>query len=108
MTDEKNLSLLSLCAKARKVSSGEFQTEASIHKGTARLVIIAADASDNTKRKFENACAYYEVPCCTLSDKDTLGSLIGKGARTTLAIEDEGFAKAFAKKNQIPYGRGNG
>ena len=83
-------------------------TEASIHKGKARLVVISQDASENTKRKFENACKYYEVPICFLSDRDTLGSLVGKGPRTALSIEDDGFAKAFAKKNQIPYGgRGN-
>ena len=28
----------------------------------AELVIVAEDASDNTKKKFQNMCDFYEVP----------------------------------------------
>ena len=47
-------SYLGLAKKAGKVRSGEFQTEEAVKKKLACLVILAADASDNTKKKFQN------------------------------------------------------
>ena len=47
--EKKILSLFGLATKAGKVASGEFQTETAVKSGTAFLVVIAKDASDNTK-----------------------------------------------------------
>ena len=58
----KGLSLLSLATRAGKTKSGNFQTEQAVKSGTAYLVIIAADASENTKKKFRNMCSFYDVP----------------------------------------------
>ena len=49
MTD-RALSLLSIAVKAGKVVSGGFMSERTICDGTAHFVIIAGDASDNTKQ----------------------------------------------------------
>ncbi len=48
----KSLGTLGLAMKSGNVVSGEFLTEQAIRAGTARLVIVAEDASDNTKRNF--------------------------------------------------------
>ena len=48
------LSMISLAAKAGKTKSGEFMTEKEVKEGRAHLVIVADDASDNTKKKFQN------------------------------------------------------
>ena len=45
----KVLGSLGLAMKAGDVVSGEFMTEKSIREGIARLVIVAKDASGNTK-----------------------------------------------------------
>ena len=50
----KSLSLLSLATKAGKTKSGEFLTEKAVKEGDAYLVIVAADASDNTRKRFQN------------------------------------------------------
>lgn len=93
----KALSLISLATKAGKTASGEFCTEKEIKTGTAELVIVATDASDNTKKKFENMCDFYEVPIYFYGNKDTLGRAMGKEFRATLAVTDTGFAKGIAK-----------
>ena len=93
----KILSTISLAMKAGKVSSGEFCTEKDIKSGMAALVIVADDASDNTKKKFQNMCEFYEVPIYFYGDKDTLGHAIGREFRASLAITDPGFAKGIAK-----------
>ena len=44
------LSMISLATKAGKTKSGEFMTEKEVKEGRAHLVIVADDASDNTKK----------------------------------------------------------
>ena len=54
--DRKILNLLGLAQKAGKIASGEFSTEKAIKGGQAKMVVISADASGNTKKKFHNMC----------------------------------------------------
>ena len=96
--NSKVLSMLGLAAKAGKVASGEFSTEKEVKSGRAALVIVADDASDNTKKKFKNMCDFYHVPIYFYKDKDTLGHAMGKQFRASLAILDEGFAKGILKE----------
>lgn len=91
------LSLIGLATKARKTASGEFLTEREVKSGKAALVIVAGDASENTKKKFRNMCDYYKVPIYFYEDKDTLGHAMGKQFRASLAVLDEGFAKGIRK-----------
>ena len=51
MTGNKVLSLIGLATKAGKTASGEFLTEREVKSGKAALVIVAGDASENTKKK---------------------------------------------------------
>ncbi|WP_346663639.1 ribosomal L7Ae/L30e/S12e/Gadd45 family protein [uncultured Merdimonas sp.] len=97
MTGNKALSLVGLATKAGKVSSGEFCTERDVKSGKAALVIVAEDASENTRKKFRNMCDYYHVPVFFYGDKDTLGHAMGKQFRASLAVLDEGFAKGIMK-----------
>lgn len=91
------LSMVSLATKAGKTKSGEFQTENAVKDGTAYLVIVAEDASDNTKKKFQNMCDFYKVPIYFYGDKEALGHAMGKEFRASLAVTDDGFAKGIRK-----------
>ena len=71
MSQNKALSMIGLATKAGKVASGEFCTEKEVKSGRACLVIVADDASDNTKKKFQNMCDFYQVPIYFYKDKDT-------------------------------------
>ena len=97
LTSSKALSLVSLATKAGKTASGEFCTEKEVKTGMAELVIVAEDASDNTKKKFKNMCNFYEVPIYFYGDKDTLGHAMGKEFRAMVAVTDAGFAKGIVK-----------
>ena len=63
----------------------------------AYLVIIAEDASDNTRKKYSNMCEFYEVPYQYYRKKNILGHAIGKEARSCLAVTDAGFADSIQK-----------
>lgn len=97
MRMNKALSMISLATKAGKTKSGEFMTEKEVKEGNARLVIVAGDASENTKKKFKNMCDFYKVPIYFYGDKDTLGHAMGKEFRASLAVIDAGFAKGIRK-----------
>ena len=73
-------------------------TEGQTKSGRASLVVVAEDASDNTKKKFRNMCEFYEVPVYFLADKEELGKFCGKEFRASLAVQDENFAKAMMKE----------
>lgn len=91
----KITSMLSLATKAGKIVSGEFMVENAIKDQSARLVILATDCSENTKKKFSDRCNYRNIPYREFSNKDELGHCIGKEFRACVAVLDEGFAKSI-------------
>ena len=97
MRQNRILSMVGLAVRAGKVVSGEYMTEKAVKTFGASLVIIADDASENTKKKFQNMCDFYETPLIFYSNKNEIGAAIGKEFRVSLAITDEGFGKAISK-----------
>ena len=98
MQNNRILSSLGLAQKAGCIASGEYAVEKAVKGGLASLVIVAEDASDNTKKKFSDMCKYYQVPFACYSHKELLGHGIGKEFRASLAVLDGGFAKAIEKQ----------
>ena len=96
--NRKLLNLIGLATKAGKTVSGEFSTEKAVKTGKAWLVIVSAEASDNTKKQFANMCAYYKVPIYFFGGKEELGHAMGKEFRASLAVLDEGLSKAMVKQ----------
>ena len=74
MKADRMISMIGLAKRAGKLVSGEFSTEQAVKNGSARLVIVAGDASDN--------------------------QAIGKEFRASVGILDESFAKAIIKINE--------
>ena len=97
MDSEKIYSLLGLCMRAGKLKSGEFATLQAVRENKAELVIVSENASDNTKKQFNDKCSYYKVPIILFGEKEKLGHAIGKDVRTSLAIMDKGFAESLRK-----------
>jgi len=98
LNQNKVMSLIGIAMKAGKVASGEFSVEKAVKTGKARIVIVAAEASDNTKKNFKNMCLHYEVPCYFLGSKVELGKAIGKEFRASLAIIEGNLAQAIMKQ----------
>lgn len=96
--NDKVLSMVGLASRAGAVVSGEFSVEKAVKAGSGKLVIIAEDASDNTKKMFEDMCRFYHVPIRIFGTKDELGRWSGKAYRASICILDEGFARSVIKK----------
>lgn len=98
MKPDRVLSMLGIAAKAGSVASGEFSTEKAVKEGRAYLVIVAQDASDNTKKMFRNMTDFYQVPMYEYSDKEMLGYFIGKEFRASLAVTNEGLSHSIEER----------
>jgi len=90
--NRKLASLLSLCAKSGNLLTGEETAEKLLQRDAAELVIVAEDASDNTKKKFVNKCFFYEKPIRVFGERDVLSKCVGKSNRTIYVVTDPGFA----------------
>ena len=86
------LNLLGLATRARKTVSGEMILNA-IRGNTAKLVIIADDASENTKKKLIDKCIYYHVDYVFIESSAILSRAVGKNNRMAIAINDLGVAQ---------------
>lgn len=89
----KVYSLLGLCKKAGKLAAGETAAVEAIRGKKAHLVLVAEDASENTKKKFQNSAIYYEVPFVIYGEKLDLGRAVGEEIRAVFVVTEEGFAK---------------
>jgi ribosomal protein L7Ae-like RNA K-turn-binding protein len=98
VNNDKVLSLLGLAKKAGKLKGGEYCVETEVKKGRAKLVIVAEDASDNTKKSYTDMCSFKKVPVIFYGNKETIGKCIGCEERAAVVLTDEGFANAVNKQ----------
>jgi len=89
--------MLGLATKAGKLFSGEGACEKYIKSGKAKLVIVAEDASDNTRKKFKNMCEYRNIDLFFFGLKEDIGRYTGKGVRSVVVITDNNFADGLRK-----------
>ena len=95
--EEKIYSYLGLATRAGKIVSGDDSTLLELKRGNVKFVIVAEDASNNTKKLFKDKSTYRNVPYVYFSSKLQLGLAIGKAPRAVIGIKDEGFAKKLAE-----------
>ncbi len=95
--NEKFFRMLGLAARMRGLAFGEGAVKDAIKAGKAYLVIVASDASENTKKKFRNSCGFYSAKLVEYSDKITLGRYTGREFAVVLAVMNQGIAKELLK-----------
>ena len=98
MKPDKVLSMIGMAARAGNIASGEFSTEKAVKSGKAYLVVLAKDASQNTKKHFSDMCAFRGTPYYEYADKTQLGKSIRKEYRASLAVTEEHLAGAIIKR----------
>ena len=90
------LGMLGMAKRAGKLSTGAFVCDKMITSRRARLVILASDASENTKKSVTNSCKYYNIKLIEASDMSTLGHATGGGDKAVVSVNDNNFAKAIS------------
>ncbi len=98
---EKTLRFLGLIRRANALQAGENNTGEAVRGGKAKLLLLAADASDNARRRAESfvggrSCLLVELPF----SKEELGAALGMGGCSMAAVTELGFANALVKRLQ--------
>ena len=94
----KLYSYVGLIQKSGNLISGNDAVEIDIKKKKCKLLIISDDASENTKKKFDNLAKLHNINYVNYGNKEDFGRAIGKSARSVLSIKDKNFAKGFLNK----------
>ena len=97
MLNKDVLSLLGLASRARKITCGEVLLK-DIRSSQVKLVIIASDASENTKKKYKDKCQFYHIDYIIDGNIDEISQAIGKDNRVAVGIKDKGFANKIKSK----------
>lgn len=93
MDNKKIYSWLGLAMRSGNLVSGDDTTLREVKKKRVKLVIIASDASKNTKKLFTDKCSFRSIAHYEFGEKNELGRAIGKSPRAVLGIVDENIAK---------------
>lgn len=95
---EKTLNLLGLMRKANAIAVGEMNTGGAVRAGKAKLLLLAADASDNARSRARGFTHGRDIVTVTLPfTKDEIAAHVGVSGCAMAAITDIGFANAFMK-----------
>lgn len=92
----KALGYIGLAKKAGAIEIGETNTGAVARAGKCRLLVLAADASDNARHRAEGFIHGKQTPMITLPfDKAALSQMTGVGGCSMAAFTDIGLASVF-------------
>ncbi|WP_163536835.1 YlxQ family RNA-binding protein [Gracilibacillus sp. YIM 98692] len=91
--NQSYLNILGIANRAGKCTFGESLIIKEIQAKRSKLVLIASDIGDQTKKKLTDKCHYYQIPYFFVDDRDTLSHAVGKSGRVAVSINETGFAK---------------
>ena len=100
------INTIRICIKAKKISIGETMLY-DIRSNKAKVVVIALDAGEASKKKITDKCKSFKVEYYTMLTKADLRCLFNKDI-SGFAITDENLAKKFIEnlnKGGICYGK---
>ena len=93
---DKALNYLALARKAGRIELGEEPAGAAARAQKARLIVVAADATDHTWRRAKSFVAGTEQVCVKVPfSKEALGQTVGRQSLALAAFTDPALALAF-------------
>ncbi len=88
----KIYSMLGIARKGGNISIGYDAACLDIKDNKSKLVLIAADASDKTKKNIQFICDKYNIKYVEYGEKEILGKSLGKKVVSVLAVNDSNIA----------------
>ena len=96
--NNKIYGLVGLARRAGKISFGTESSIETIEKKKAKLVIVAEDSSDRTKKNFKELSDKLNVEFRIAGTIEDLSRSIGQVNKAVIVIKDENFAKEILKR----------
>lgn len=88
---------LGLAQKAGKLASGDYAVRSALKGGKSKLMLLAVDAAENSKKDMYFLAELSGTPVVELLTREELGHAIGKAKRTAVVVVDNNFANMINK-----------
>ena len=98
MLTNKICGLLGLGARAGKIVSGMDAVIDDLKRNKIKLIIIAEDASEKSKKNIEFIAEKKKVPVIVFGDIETNSKAIGKENRAIIGIRDKNISNGIKEK----------
>ena len=97
MNENKAIRYLSLAAKAGRIVTGGDEVEKTVRRGKGGLLVLAADAGQNSIRRAEQLTREFPLMLeRSAYTKSQIAAAVGRGSSVALAlVTDGGLAEAF-------------
>jgi len=99
--NDQALNMLGLCARARRLVTGEKAVAQAIRSGEAALAILDADTAKNGEKAVRQACETHGAQLL-IAPPGALGRAIGKPGRMAAAVTDAGMARKILQLCEPP------
>ena len=94
---QKVCGLIGLANKAGKVVAGTDACIQEIEKRSIKIMFLANDAADRTKKIFKEKCKEFNIQIYEELSINEISNSIGKVNKAIIGIKDKGFAEAIIK-----------
>lgn len=88
--------MIGLAKKAGKILTGSDVCERGLKANKINLLIISEDASEGTKKNFQNMCKYRNISFKIFGNRETLGKFTGNDQIVVIGICDQGFSDVIS------------
>ena len=93
--EDKAYRMLGMAKRAGKTVTGIDGVINSVKHGKSFLVLVSADASDNTKKQLSDKCRTYDVRLIDGCDRDNISKMTGTENSAAVSVIDRGLADAI-------------
>lgn len=97
MEQNKVYRLLGLATRAGKIAFGTESVTETVTKRKAKLVIVAIDSADRTKRNLVRVCEENNINIREYGNIEELSKCIGKQNKAVIAIKDTNFSNEILR-----------
>lgn len=97
MSNHKIEGLLGLCMRAGDLAFGTDSCIDSIQRRKVKMILVAQDAAQRTKKNFEIHCRQNHIPIYFYGTIEELSKSIGKTNKAVFGIKNQNFADAIQK-----------
>jgi len=97
LTNKKIYGLIGLARRAGKIAFGTESCIDSIKRRKSKLVIVAEDCAERTKKNFKLLCEDINIPFQILGTIEEISNCIGQNNKAVISMEDENFSKQILK-----------
>lgn len=97
INNQRVLGLLGLCTKAGYICFGTDSCIDLIEKNKIKLIIVADDAADRTKKNFEFLCNKKDIRISIFGNITDISKAIGKTNKAVIGIKNTSLANQIYK-----------